>query len=96
MIRIRRSPAAETDLLEIWLTIAEDNPPAADKVLREIERAIRFLVDQPEGGKARPELGIKIRSLTTQTPYIVYYSLEPEILRVLRVLHHARDVPGLF
>jgi len=31
MLRIRFTNSAETDLLEMWLNIAEENPVAADE-----------------------------------------------------------------
>jgi plasmid stabilization system protein ParE len=33
MPRIRFTHSAETDLLELWVTIAEENPTAADETL---------------------------------------------------------------
>jgi len=33
MPRIRFTLSAETDLLELWVTIAEENPTAADETL---------------------------------------------------------------
>ena len=40
MGQVRFSHAAETDLLEAWLSIAEDNPVAADGVLDAIGHSI--------------------------------------------------------
>ena len=36
MRRVTRSAQAEEDLIDIWLTIAADNPSAADRVLDRI------------------------------------------------------------
>jgi len=48
MPRIRYTQSAEADLLELWLTIAEDNLVAADKSLDSIQSAVSLLAAQPE------------------------------------------------
>jgi plasmid stabilization system protein ParE len=84
--------SAETDLLEAWLFIAEEDPVAADRVLDAIDVEANRLSSQPLMGRARPELGGGVRSWPTATPYVVFYVPEGEDITVLRVLHHARDV----
>lgn len=49
-------PAALTDLSEIWEYIAADNLDAADRVVAEIQEAIRTLVPFPQLGHQRPDL----------------------------------------
>lgn len=92
MSRIRYTHSAETDLLELWLTIAEDNPVAADESLDSIQSTVLLLATQPEMGRARPELADGLRSFPTHTPYIIFYVPEGEGLLIVRVLHHARDI----
>ncbi len=84
--------SAQTDLLEVWLFIAEENPNAADHVLDAIEREANILATQPLMGRARPELAEGVRSWPTSTPYILYYTVAADGIVVLRILHHARDV----
>jgi addiction module RelE/StbE family toxin len=84
--------SAQTDLLEAWLFIAEENPNAADHVLDAIEREANLLATQPLMGRARPELVDGVRSWPTSTPYILYYMVATDGIVVLRILHHARDV----
>ena len=45
------SPLARRDLSQIWDYIAEDNPVAADRVLREIDAQCRQLARSPELGE---------------------------------------------
>jgi plasmid stabilization system protein ParE len=92
MARVLYTPSAETDLLDAWLFIAEEDPIAADRVLDTIDREANTLSSQPQMGRARPELGVGVRSWPTSTPYILFYASEGEDLIVLRVLHHAREV----
>jgi toxin ParE1/3/4 len=90
--RIRYTSSAEFDLLDLWLTIAEENPAAADGVLGAIQATVSLLSTQPEMGRARAELSEGLRSLPTRTPYIIFYLPDAEGLLVVRVLHHARDI----
>jgi plasmid stabilization system protein ParE len=84
--------SAQTDLLEAWLFIAEENQAAADHTLDAIERQAQALVSQPLIGRARPELAEGVRSWPTSSPYILYYLTDNDSVTILRVLHHARDI----
>ena len=92
MPRIRLTDSAESDLLELWLTIAEENLVAADASLNSAQETAALLATQPEMGRARPELSSGLRSFPTRTPYIIFYLPEKDGLLVVRVLHHARDI----
>ena len=50
-------PHAEEDFREIYFFIAADSPERARNFVREIRRRCRLLVDVPELGPARPDLG---------------------------------------
>ena len=65
----RFTNSAEEDLLELWLTIAEENLVAADESLDSIKTTALLLATQPEMGRARPELADRLRSFPTRTPY---------------------------
>ena len=92
MFRIRFTNSAEADLLELWLTIAEENLVAADESLDSIQSTVSLLATQPEMGRARPELADGLRSFPTRTPYIIFYMQDKDGLLVVRMLHHARDI----
>lgn len=79
-------------MLQAWLYIADENLPAADRVLEAIERDAEALLRQPLMGQARPELAQFVRSWPSSTPYILYYVSEKAGMTVLRVLHHARNL----
>ena len=87
--------SAQTDLLEAWLFIAEENQTAADRTLDAIERQAQALLSQPLIGRARPELAEGVRSWPTSTPYILYYLTDNDSVTILRVLHHARDIQSV-
>lgn len=92
MPRIHYTRSAESDLLDLWLTIAEENPLAADSTLDSIQETVSLLGSQPEMGRVRGELSDRLRSFPTRTPYIIFYLTDTEGLLVVRVLHHARDI----
>ena len=82
---------AQQDRRSIRSYIAQDNPAAAlalDALFS--ERAAR-LVDHPALG--RPGRVVGTRELVAHRNYIVIYDLAGEKLRVLRVLHAARQWP---
>jgi plasmid stabilization system protein ParE len=92
MSRIRFTVSAENDLLELWLSIAEENLVAADESLDSIKATASLVDTQPNMGRARPELSDGLRSFPTRTPYIIFYLPIEDGLLVVRVLHHARDI----
>lgn len=84
--------SAQTDLLDAWVFIAEENLGAADRVLDTIEQEAKTLATQPLMGRARPDLAEGLRSWPTSTSYILFYVPQTDGITVIRVLHHARDV----
>lgn len=85
------TPEAIQDRDEIYDYIEADNPAAA-LVLDELfaEKAGR-LVDHPELGRSGRIAGT--RELVAHRNYILVYDLTGDLLRVLRVLHVARQWP---
>ncbi len=89
---LRYTQSAQSDLLEAWLFVAEENLTAADKLLDQIDREVATLLLQPLMGRARPELAVGLRSWPVSTSYVLFYVVDTENLTVVRVLHHARDI----
>jgi toxin ParE1/3/4 len=88
------SPEAEADLDEIWLTIALDNPGAADRVLRRISKKLSHLSQFPEMGAPRPDIAPTARMLI-EGNYLILYEPNEDGVDVVRVLHGARDLTDL-
>ena len=95
MSKVLRKPQAEADLIEIWTYIAQDSPAGADRLLDEIDEKSRTLAQQPFIGKARDELGAKIRSFPIGN-YVLFYQPIEDGIEIIRVLHGARDIEALF
>jgi toxin ParE1/3/4 len=62
MRRVLRSIQAESDLAEIWLHIALDNPDAADAQLSRVAAQCEMLAGNPWAGRLRPEIRAGLRS----------------------------------
>lgn len=95
MTQVLFSDSARTDLLEAWLFIAEENIAAADGLIEAIHHEAQTLSLQPLMGRLRSELAEGVRSWPTSTRYILFYVPADDGVTVLRVLHHARDIPNL-
>jgi toxin ParE1/3/4 len=91
MARIVQSPAAEDDLLEIWVGLAEINVFAAQRLLDDLHDATQLLATQPLIGKARREFGAGIRSFPVRD-YVLVYRPILDGVELVRVVHGARDL----
>lgn len=90
---IRINPAAISDVQEIVVYIAEDNPGAATKMGNSIYSSIEKLADFPEiGGSLSSKINIKTdyRFLMCGV-YLIFYKVEGEFVSVYRVLNGVRD-----
>jgi toxin ParE1/3/4 len=92
MARIVHSPAAEDDLLEIWVGLAATNVSAAERLSNNLRAATQLLATQPLLGKARREFGAGIRSFPVRD-YVIVYRPILDGVELVRVMHGARDLP---
>ncbi len=88
------SDEARSDLFEVWAFVAADNPRAADKLERDIMRACGQLARQPHIGHRRLDLcaDVGVRFHIVRVWYLIVYELDTQPLRIVRILHGARDV----
>ncbi|MGB7740907.1 MAG: type II toxin-antitoxin system RelE/ParE family toxin [Steroidobacteraceae bacterium] len=91
MARIVHSPAAEDDLLEIWVGLAANNVSAAERLMDDLDAATQILATQPLVGKARREFGPGIRSFPVRD-YVIVYRPITDGVELVRVVHGARDL----
>jgi toxin ParE1/3/4 len=92
------SPRARNDLLEAVRWIAKDNRVAARGLREAVVLAARRIGEHPQIGVLRPELAddpVRFLPLTGY-PYLIVYDSADIPPLILRVLHGARDLPGLF
>ena len=91
MRRVRFSARARDDLLDIWRSVALVNPAAADQVIDRIAASCGVLVDHPQIGRARPEIGEGARMLVINR-WLALYRLTNDGVQVVCVVHGARDL----
>jgi toxin ParE1/3/4 len=60
---VELSPAAEADLIDLWIHVAADDPAAADRQLDQFDRIFKLLATQPMMGVDRSRMlqhGVRI------------------------------------
>jgi plasmid stabilization system protein ParE len=90
------SDEARSDLWEVWGYVARHNPSAADKLERDVLKGCALLARQPDIGHRRRDLcdDASVRFHAVRTWYLIVYEIHTEPLRIVRILHGARDVAG--
>jgi toxin ParE1/3/4 len=87
------SPEARDDLQEIWVYIAQDNPAMADQLEGDIYAACELLAKNPHLGHKRPDLTEEpVLFWPVRGQYLVIYLAEAEPLKIVCILHGARNV----
>ena len=95
MSRLALRPEAVADLESIEEYIALDDVEQALSFLERLHEAMALLSTQPEMGRARLELGPRVRSFPVGQ-YIVFYQPIANGIDVVRVLRGGRDVGAIF
>lgn len=91
LLRVIRTDRADEDLIDIWASIAADNPNAADRVLDAIEARWQQLAQHPYSGMAREDIAPNIRHLIVGQ-YLTLYHVTDEYVEIVRVLHGRRKI----
>lgn len=95
MSQLRISPRASSDLIEIWIYIADDSVANADAFIDKLYQAIQALGRQPGSGRHREEVAPGIQSFPFGR-YIIFYRAVTSGIEIVRVLHSARDIENIF
>jgi plasmid stabilization system protein ParE len=82
------SEAAINDIEAHARYIAQFNPYAAGRIVRQVFAAGNSLSTFPKRGKARPDGS---RELAVVHPYVLVYEIAADDIRILRVWHGAQD-----
>jgi toxin ParE1/3/4 len=95
------SPQAWQDALEIVAYIAADNPDAAARFVPALEATYAQLVALPGLGNVRHFRSkdlqdIRVIPVTEFEHYLIFYIPAGSSVKVIRILHAARDFPTLF
>jgi len=95
------TPQAWQDALEIAEYIGTDNPEAAARFVPALEAACEKLAQLPGMGSVRHcgrkgLKGVRIMPVTGFENYLIFYAAVGTSIKVIRILHAARDFPTLF
>lgn len=95
-------PEAREDLLQIYLFIALDDPPAAERFYDAIEARANALTIYPRLGPRRQDLRPAMR-LLVEGNYVILYETHPNSdhgpineVEIVRVVDGRRDLTSLF
>jgi toxin ParE1/3/4 len=86
---------AEYDLGDIADYIARDNPERALSFTQEIRKQFNEVAERPLSFQSHDEWGVGLRSALFGRYHIIF-SVIDDTVYVLRVIHGARDIDGLF
>ena len=87
--------AAQADMDEQWIYLAERSEQAAARMKLSLTLAFERLVDFPNLGRARPEFTGGLRSFPVDN-FVIYYRVLENKIEIVRVLHGAADPTDLF
>lgn len=95
MATFRLSGPAQSDLDDIWLYIAKDNPKAADDFVDSLCETFLRLASMPRMGRERRDLAPDVRSLPVED-YLIFYRPIQGGVEVVRVIHGARHIESVW
>ena len=95
--RVYRRPKVEQDLIDVYVTIHEDQPAAAEAFLDAAEETICELAEWPHAGPIVELLadavpGLRKINVKRFSNYLIFYLVAERTVEVIRVLHGARDL----
>lgn len=94
-MRLLFLPSAIADLEGIGDYIARDNPRRARSFIVELRQQCNKITTNPAAYRARPELAEGLRSCAYGN-YVIFFTVESDALRIVRILHGAMDIPERF
>ena len=90
------SDIAEVDISDIYdYTLEAHGDRQAAAYLTGLDESFRSIVEQPRLGKRRPEIRNGLYSVLYEK-HTIFYRLQDDFVRIVRVLHSRRDMPRHF
>ena len=89
------SRRAEADLEEIAAHVGAQSPRAAVRLLTRLRALCRRISEHPFSHQACDEVRPGLRRAVLR-PYLVFFTVDQDGVRIERILHGARDLPSLF
>ncbi len=94
-MNVSLTPAAEQDLADFGAYLLEESTRLAARIARELETAIGELATAAQHYQlADGDFAVPLRRRVVN-PYNVFYWIDGETVRIVRILHGARDYERL-
>ena len=90
------TPEARSDLQQILLAIAEDNPTAAERLREEFLAGLQSLARSPAIGHYHDELLSRKYRFWNFYSYVVAYAWKEKPIQIIAVVHGARNLATIF
>jgi toxin ParE1/3/4 len=87
-LRVELSASSRLDIRDIQRYIANDNPLAGKRMAQRLLAACMGLADFPHRG--RHGRVPSTRELASVRPYIIVYSIKPNLVEIIRIRHAAQ------
>jgi plasmid stabilization system protein ParE len=97
-MRIRLAPQARADLDSIWLYVARESGShaIATRTIGSVTDKFGLFAKFPYIGKnLEADLRPNVRAFPVNN-YVIFYSVKPEEIRILRIIHASRDAQVVF
>ena len=94
-MKVRWTIPAANQLQDIFDYISDDNPAAAERLVRRIRDAIQRTGRLPRAGRIGRVAGTR-EIAVSGTPYLVAYRIVEKSIHVLAILHGAQEWPESF
>lgn len=91
MGKVERTRRTRVDMLQIWVYVAERNPPAADRVISRLNADIATLGRNSMIGESIDHLAPGLRRFASGNYVILFRPLENGV-RLVRVVHASRSI----
>jgi toxin ParE1/3/4 len=75
----------------IWAHVAADNGKAAEELLDRFGKVFEMLLQNPQAGRRRPDLGQHVRSFAVDS-YVIFYIPQSAGIDIIRVMHGRQDI----
>ena len=93
MAEVVVAPRAEAELRAIWLAIARENPPAADRVLLAIDEKISRLKEYPDLGVRRNDISQGARILIEGNYLLLYeHRKDQDVVDIISIIDGRREL----
>jgi toxin ParE1/3/4 len=93
---VKKFPAAERDLIEIGLYIAQDSPANAERFIDALEKECQKLADSPFIlGSSCPGLHPELRRHNFKRYALIYRPI-PDGIELVGVFHGSRELEAMF